>query len=212
MRRIAAVLFLAMFPCAAGAAFSPRVTPAEAIVPVGETITLQGGINGFIGFNPLPFHIPVGSDAPLVADISGSIDHPWEPNEGRITVRGLAPGVAYAITTAGGLQQLATVTVIACPDIPLVSTTPNAPVIVGRGQPVKLSVAVSGLTVRPFIDWFAGAAGDTTHPITGSNDLALTIAPQAVGTYRYWARITGYCSEVAAEFQVEVANPKRRGR
>ena len=207
---VAALLFTLAIPSTTSAAWTPAVTPTNATVAVGDTEILQGSLIWSSGLVFYPAHFAVGSDQPQIADISGSIDYPSTPDQKRIFVRGIAPGVARVIASDG--SELGTVTVIPCPEKPQVSATPSSPVIIGRGQTVKLSVSVIGLPPASYIAWFAGNLGDTTHPVVGGYDPTVTVTPQVVGTYHYWARVTGRCSEVAAEFQVDVINPKRRGR
>lgn len=75
---------------------------------------------------------------------------------------------------------------------PAITQQPTA-VSIDPGQPASLSVAVTSAESLSY-QWFRGAAGNTTDPVSGAALATLTISPAA--TTSYWVRVTNNCAAV----------------
>lgn len=107
------------------------------------------------------------------------------------------------ILTLSNLVQTAGTTVIAKgtgtltitnddPVSPTIVTPPTSPTVVS-GNTATLTLAVSG-NPMPVIQWYQGAAGDTSTPV-GTNSPTFT-TPNLTSTTSYWARITNSAGTV----------------
>jgi YD repeat-containing protein len=98
-------------------------------------------------------------------------------------------------------SQAATVTVCNPPTINSVSA--NKTIAAGDDTLVSVSALGTELTYQ----WYRGARGVTTNPITGSTSAGSMVAPSSTTTY--WCRVTsrGMCSIDSAAITVTVCNP-----
>src|SRR5262249_7404470 len=95
-------------------------------------------------------------------------------------------------------SNTSTVSVCALPSI---STQPGARVI-QRGNAATLSVSASGTNVS--YQWYAGATGVTTSPVTGGTAASVSVSPTY--TTSYWVKVSGCSTSVnSAAAQVSVA-------
>src|SRR3954447_3472040 len=88
-------------------------------------------------------------------------------------------------------SRTATVTVNQPTCTPPSATAPTAsPFSISSGQSSTLSESPSG--TAPFTyQWFVGASGDTSTPITGATSSSTVVTPTA--TTSYWVKVTGQC-------------------
>ena len=110
----------------------------------------------------------------------------------------------YQMINGGCTSNSPTVTVNVC--VPAITQSPSAPANpVNSGAAVPLSV-VSSLSNVTY-QWYTGASGDMSHPITGATTASITVNPTA--TTSYWARVTGTCgvSANSAAATVVVCTP-----
>ena len=82
-------------------------------------------------------------------------------------------------------SNTATITVCDPPSNPQI--TPG--VWIARGQSWTLGVTVTGTNLT--YQWYAGAAGNTSSPVSSGTNANVTVSPQ--NTTSYWVRVTGTC-------------------
>jgi hypothetical protein len=191
-----------------------RVDPSTATIAVGQTVTLEARRipSTYQGIPWPPNRIEFGSEGPAVsaAGVMGANE-----SVAGIVVQGVEPGTAtivsrhYDAHTPGLLVgTVATVTVYACPGGPALA--PQFATIQGRlNERVLLHVDSSypGGTYQ----WYAGARGDTSHPIPFTNAPSYAdFVPRSSGSYPFWVRQSADCGKADAAFVVNVADPRRR--
>jgi hypothetical protein len=82
------------------------------------------------------------------------------------------------------------VTVRVC--VPVINAQPQGTVI-RSGQTASLSVGVAPLNNETLqYQWYAGAKGDVTHPVSGATSNTFT-TPALTATTSYWVRVTSSC-------------------
>jgi hypothetical protein len=92
------------------------------------------------------------------------------------------------ITGSCGTANSNTATVTVCPVTTI--TQQPATVVVTNGQSGTLSVTATGSNLT--YQWYQGASGDTTHPITDTT-ASLTYSTSNYGSYQAWVKVTGTC-------------------
>lgn len=65
---------------------------------------------------------------------------------------------------------------------------------INAGNSAQLSVAATGTAPLSY-QWFVGATGDTSTPVSGGTSSTIVVAPAT--TTSYWVRVTGACAPVA---------------
>jgi len=84
------------------------------------------------------------------------------------------------------VSNTATSTINVC--VPVINTQPAAAMMnAGGSATLSVSAAPSGITYQ----WYAGASGVTTSPVSGATSAQLTVQPAT--TTSYWCRVTGTC-------------------
>jgi hypothetical protein len=86
--------------------------------------------------------------------------------------------------------DIAVVTIIACVQ-PSISGQPQS-VSVPAGTGVTLSVGASGTSLT--YQWYVGASGVTTTPVSGGTGAVVDVTPAA--TTSYWVRVSNSCGSV----------------
>jgi hypothetical protein len=90
---------------------------------------------------------------------------------------------------------------------PSIAVQPNGAAILG-GNSAQLSVSANGTAPLSY-QWFAGASGDVSTPVSNGTAATIVVAPST--TTSYWVRVTGPCGPVAnsnaAIVMVEVCVP-----
>jgi hypothetical protein len=76
---------------------------------------------------------------------------------------------------------------------PAINTQPAGSTIIS-GNSAQLSVTASGTGPLSY-QWFAGASGDISSPVSGGTFAAISVSPAT--TTSYWVRVTGQCAPVA---------------
>jgi len=209
-RTVAFVLSFIAFPALAN--LNPLVTPSMVTIKAGETTTLQLTA-AWSGLTPLPQRNLFGSDAPAVAEVSGSLT--WSgvfgvaPVIEPIHVTALAPGVAHVIDL--GTQRPYATIVVACASPGSGTAFPLQETVTAvAGQPVTLEVMTAGFDT-PSYDWFVGSTGDFTIPLS-SREPATQEVFYAPGVFHVWAEVRDQCNYATVEFTVEVVPAPNRRR
>lgn len=190
----------------------PVVFPSGSAVQVGESTVLSvtiwpGGLSS--GF---PYSMQFSSDNPLVADIHGfasgsSYVHADPiPDNGKIFVTGLAPGVAH-VTASGFSQTIATVTVEA-KELPVI-VSPAALTILS-GQTATLTALVPNATGSVVFLWYLGRMNDQSHVLQISSDPILRLTPSNIPTTYVWVRGMSAHGDTSAEVKISVEQPRVR--
>ncbi|MDP9193591.1 MAG: hypothetical protein M3P06_18000 [Acidobacteriota bacterium] len=169
-----------------------QASPAETLVTVGQSTTLQLTISSYY--------------APTI--------HWYEGESGvKTTPAGSGASIAVSpqttksywaeIESGGCVSRTTNYTVRVCK--PSIVSQPAAASI-ASGQSATLSVATTTLAGQTF-QWYTGTAGNTASPVLGQTSANITVSPTT--TTSYWVRVTGTCStsvdSVAAT--VSVCNP-----
>ncbi|MEA2571455.1 MAG: hypothetical protein QOI24_3456 [Acidobacteriota bacterium] len=69
------------------------------------------------------------------------------------------------------------------------------------GSSTPLSVTASGTTTLTY-QWYTGASGNTSNPVSGGTSSQISVSPTTTTTY--WVRVTGQCAPVADSSTVTV--------
>lgn len=107
------------------------------------------------------------------------------------TTPGLTATTKYWVRIGEGTVCYAdtpTLTVQVC--VPTITAHPQAAMI-NSGANATLSVTANGGALT--YQWYIGASGDTSNPISGQTSASLTVSP-AVDT-TYWVRVSGSCGQ-----------------
>jgi hypothetical protein len=168
----------------------PCVPPRISVAPLTQNV----------GTTAVTFSVTATGDAPLQYQwYTGSSGNTNAPIAGAtspsFTVQPVVT-TAYWVRISNGCAPPAdsgTVFAIVnnCPPVTIGSQSDNATIL--EGKSVTLSVAASGGTVS--YQWFAGASGTTTSPISGATNPSLTVTPSS--TSSYWLRASNTCGASA---------------
>ena len=90
--------------------------------------------------------------------------------------------------TCGVSANSNTATVTIC-SAPTITAQPVNAAPVYRNQSSGLSVTATGTNLT--YQWYSGASGDTSHPVSGATGTSYIIT--AANSERYWVRVTGMC-------------------
>jgi YD repeat-containing protein len=82
-------------------------------------------------------------------------------------------------------SNAATVTICT---VPTITGQPLAPTVY-RGTATGITVTATGTSLT--YQWYTGASGDTSHPVSGATSATYSLT--AYNSERYWARVTGMC-------------------
>jgi hypothetical protein len=97
-------------------------------------------------------------------------------------------GVATNVVTISVTQTCT------APSISSISATPNT---TAGGTPVSLAVNASGSSLT--YQWYKGASGNTSTPVSGGTSATINDSP--VATTSYWVRVSSGCGAAAADSQ-----------
>lgn len=213
MQRSLAALCL-LFSWAAFAYENPRITPSIVTLEVGETKTLAL-TTWWSGLTAMPQHNVFVSDAPDVAQVTGSLT--WvgsfdtAPVLEPIQVKALAPGVAHIIDL-GLNRRYATVFVQCDPPGSGIAFPLQERVNAEPWQEVQLEIWTAGFE-NPSYAWYAGEIGDFTVATGGSSATTTVFSGSTPTVFHTWAEVwDGRCNYAALGFTVAVASPWPRLR
>jgi len=205
MRWAAAIIVLFALP--AFAYENPLITPSIVTLKPGETRTLALSA-WWSGLTPLPQHNVFASDAPDVAQASGSLT--WVGSFGvapvlePIQVKALAPGVAHVIDL--GLQRpYATIVVTCDPPGSGIAFPIQQEVIATPLQHVTLEIGTAGFD-NPSYAWYNGTIGDFRSPSLNHTSSSEQIA-YAPGPLNVWAEVWDRCNYATIEFAIYAGAP-----
>jgi len=121
---------------------------------------------------------------------TGDISAPVGTNSATFNTPALTATTNYWVRVTGSCSRstdsvTATVTICAPPSI--ASVTPTQSIVRGSNTTCVVSASGSNLTYQ----WYVGASGNTTSPISGATSSMITVAPQ--DTTSYWVRVSGSC-------------------
>jgi hypothetical protein len=136
--------------------------------PSGGTSTSAAIMNSSVAFN---------------TDTYGSNLQSWD-REAVAAVYGSGAGAGQPPTPNPGPTPQPPPT---CTPVTITAQPVSAPLI---GSEVTLTVSASG-DLPLAIQWYAGAKGNTAHPLAGETQPALSVSPKVTTTY--WARVTNAC-------------------
>jgi len=187
---------------------TPVITthPASKAIASGTTTTLNVAGSGS-GFT-YRWHRGVSGDtsSPVTGTAGAGPTYTTISHTGANT-----PANYWVRVTQNGVTQnsnTATITIATAPAI----TTQPASITIPSGATATLSVAASGSS--PAIQWYRGASGVTTDPVTGATSTSFT-TPALTATTSYWARASnaaGSANSSAATVTVTTADPFEQWR
>jgi hypothetical protein len=168
---------------------------------------------------PRPATISAGGSAVLSVAASGtSPSYQWYEGANGDTSHPVPGGTSASVsvspsqttsywvraTNACGSEDsvTATVTVTAACVPPSVTAQPQ-PASIIAGQTATLTVAVDGSS--PAYQWYEGASGDVSRPVSGGNSPSLAISP-TVST-RYWVRAFNACGSADSDAAAVTVSP-----
>lgn len=199
---------------AAACSDNVRVDPSTVTIAVGQTITLEARRipSTYAGIPWPPNRIEFGGEGPAVS-AAGVMEA--SANVAGIVVQGVEPGTAtivsrhYDVHTPGLMTgTVATVTVYPCAGGP--TLVPQFATIQVRLNERVLLHVESSIGAGTY-QWYAGARGDTSHPIPFSNAPSYAdFVPRADGSYPFWVRETTACGTAEAAFVVNAGSQRRR--
>jgi hypothetical protein len=162
--------------------------PQNQSVLAGGTVQLTVG---FIGTTPATVLWYRGTP-PDTSDLVGSQQTVTSPVINTNTTFYAKITNACSTVTSNVMAVTATQTCNA-PAINGASATPSA---APPGTPVTLAVDATGSSLT--YQWFRGASGDTSNPITGATSSTFTETPPAAGTFLYWVKVSSGCGAAPA--------------
>lgn len=162
----------------------PAITqqPAGSMINPGASATLTVAATG----NPtLTYQWYVSGGAA----VNGATSATFQPSPASTTsyyarvTNGTGPAGTCSVDSAP-----ATVQVCVPPSI----TAQAQPAIISRGAQTTLQVSASGTSLG--YQWYQGASGITTTPVSGATAATLNVSPSL--TTDYWVKVTGTCGSV----------------
>jgi len=149
----------------------------------GQNATLTASVSNTRGtYASVEWYAGTGTNSLLIASGSGLGQKTVSPtNTTQYWVR-VSDGTCTVDSTP--------VTVRVC--VPVINAQPQGTVI-RSGQTASLSVGVTPMTNETLqYQWYAGASGDVTHPVSGATSSTFT-TPALTATTSYWVRVTSSC-------------------
>jgi hypothetical protein len=159
--------------------------PQDQTVVVGQTAQLSVGVLGTAPFSFAWFQgTPPDTSAPV-------------GNTQTITTPVINATTTFyvKVTNCGGTatSRVVTVTATQTCTAPLVTSISANPQTAAPGTQITLSVVATGSSLT--YQWFRGASGDTSNPISGATSSTITDTPTA--TTSYWVKVSSGCGAAA---------------
>jgi peptidoglycan/xylan/chitin deacetylase (PgdA/CDA1 family) len=172
----------------------PSITshPQSQTIPYGESVQLSVQANGTL---PLSFQWYLGASSDTSNPISGATSSTYQtPNLTATT------NYWVRVSNACGTEDsnTATITVETC--IPPTITTHPQSQTIPSGESVQLSVQANGTLPLSF-QWYLGASGDTSNPISGATSSTYQ-TPNLTATTNYWVRVSNICGTTDSDTAV----------
>ncbi len=123
-----------------------------------------------------------------------------------LTVDSLTQTTSYWARVTGPCSppadsDTATITVNGCPGVTISSISQSTTIIQGRSETISVSASSPGRNLT--FQWFAGARGDPSRPVSGGTGPSLTVTPAT--TQSYWVQVSNDCGAVATSEAVTIA-------
>jgi hypothetical protein len=170
--------------------------PASQTIDSGQTATLSVVATGA---PPLSYQWYQGVSGNTSSPIAGAANSTY-------TTPALTATTSYwvQVTNSSGFvkSSTATITVKAIP--PTITTQPASQTI-NSGQTATLSVVASG-TPSPTYQWYQGASGDLSSPITGAINSSYT-TPALIATTSYWVQAVNVAGKANSNTATITVNP-----
>lgn len=166
----------------------PQITahPQDAEITAGSSATLFVNV---VGTAPFTFEWFRGQSGDTSSRISSA-------NTNTLNTGALSATTSFWVRVSNGCgsvnSQTATVTVVASCTPPAISALSSA-VTITSGSSTNLSVAATGTSLQ--YQWFRGASGDTSAPISGATQATFNTGALTAST-TFWVRVTNACGAV----------------
>ena len=92
--------------------------------------------------------------------------------------------------------NVVTITATQTCNAPAITSASATPSTAQPGTPVTLAVDATGSSLT--YQWFRGASGDTSNPISGATSSTFVDTPAAAGTFLYWVKVGSGCGTAIA--------------
>jgi hypothetical protein len=159
--------------------------PQDQSVLVGGTVQLSVGV---LGTSPFSFQWFQGAPPDTSAPIGNgqSITSP--------AIKATTTFYAKVTNNCGTVNsRVVTVTATQTCTPPAITSISANPLTAAPGTQITIGVAATGSSLT--YQWFRGASGDTSNPITGATTSSITDTPTA--TTSYWVRVSSGCGAAA---------------
>jgi hypothetical protein len=171
--------------------------PASTTITAGSSATLSVST---LGTAPLSYQWYVGTSGNTSTPVAGATAS-W------ITVSPASTTSYWVrVTNSCGAanSNTATVTVNARCDLPSFTQQPASTTITAGGS-ASLSVSTAGTAPMSY-QWYVGASGNTSTPISGATGSWVTVSPSA--TTSYWVRVSNTCGVTNSATATVTVNPR----
>ena len=187
-------------------ALSISTQPASATIDNGQSDTLS--VTAANGTSPYSYQWYIGASGTTTNPISGATSatlavSPTSTTSYWVKITNSANGTAGASSIN---SATATVTV----DGALSISTQPASVTIDNGQSDTLSVTAANGTTPYSYQWYIGASGTTTNPISGAT--SATYAASPTSTTSYWVKVTDSASGTAGSTSINQRNRDHHGQ
>jgi Ig-like domain CHU_C associated len=162
--------------------------PQNQTVLVGGTVQLSVG---FIGTTPATVLWYRGTP-PDTSNLVGSQQTITSPViNATTTFYAKITNACSTVTT-----NVVTITATQTCNAPAVTSASATPATAQPGTPITLAVDATGSSLT--YQWFRGASGDTSNPISGATSSTFVDTPAAAGTFLYWVKVGSGCGTAVA--------------
>ncbi|HEV7922812.1 MAG TPA: hypothetical protein VGR02_18655 [Thermoanaerobaculia bacterium] len=203
MRRPAMLSVTGASDAASCTAATIAVQPASTTITSGTTVTLSAQVNGDVDTTSHPFTLQwyVGASPFTGQQIGGATTTVLGPGSVMsslpVTVSSTTSYWLHASNNCGAADST-TATVTTCNTVAI--TGQPSPVTVVSGQTATLTVTATGSA--PHFQWYQGASGETSVPVSGATANVLSFLPAQNASY--WVRVSNDCAAVANSNAVTV--------
>jgi hypothetical protein len=157
---------------------------AQTKVAKNDTQIISVSITGDEPVSQLTFYI-----GDIVGDVAHATPINLVTNAYQIHPTATTSYWARAISANGCYTDSSLLKIEVC--IPTITTHPQ-PVMLDKTNPAATTTLTVAADITPVTyQWYIGASGDMTSPVSGATSATLTVSPSAATTY--WARVDGSC-------------------
>ena len=158
--------------------------PKPVAICAGQTATLTVTAQAAQAQSPLSYQWFIGKSSDQTQKIQGATGSSLQISPASTT--------DYWVLVSNSQGQVASTTATVTVNQPAAITAQPQPVTVEAGQPATLTVGATGTSLS--YQWYAGQAGDTSHPVSGGTGPSVAVTPRVKTSY--WVRVKNDCNSV----------------